>query len=352
VARSSTAFDHLPDAIRVLIPELTSLDWPAEVHADCERCPMVGDHAPHPWSFNAETRCCTAHPELANFLVGRALRRGDPGRTKLLDRLRDLDGVSAWGIDPQPWRRELLRDRSAEMFGRDLELRCPYWIGGDHSCGIWHDRSGICRTWYCRHEDGVAGAVSWQRMQGLMFEVESRLAVWAIEHGDPPDEPATAADYAAWFERAAVMVSNAPAAQIAPLATEVMRSRRDEIRTFVDIRQVRRRRGMARVLVPSVSDLTRTDDGDALITGYSSFDAVRAPAAVFELLSRLDGKRTWKKALAEAREATGEPRLDEALVASLHRVGAVRDPKGRDDLPYSVDLIEEYMWSRARGRGT
>lgn len=336
-------FDHLPPAIRTLLPEIETLDWPAETHADCSRCPMA-DGRFGPWGFTAETRCCTAQPSLANFLVGRALGRGEPGRARILARMADSGGVSAWGIDPQPELDRRYRESIATAFGRDGTLRCPYYVGGEHTCGIWHDRSATCRTWFCKHEDGLAGAVAWSRMSLVLFEVESRLAVWAIGQGDAPDDDAPVAVMAAWFERAAAIVDAATAADLAPLATAGLARYRREVGQFVDARLLRRR-PMVDVLVPAVTEMVRLG-GDVLLTGYSSFDAVRAPAAVFELLARLDG-RPWRTALAEARSATGEARLDEALVRELHRVMALRDPAGGDDLPYAVEMADMDRWSRA-----
>lgn len=344
-------FAHLPAAVRQLLPEIETLEWPHEPRADCGHCPMIGGDL-GPWGFNPETRCCTAQPPLANFLAGRALRRGDPGRRLILARLEDPGGVSAWGIDPQPEIDRRYKDTLAHAFGRDRDLRCPYWVGGELTCGIWHDRSSTCRTWFCKHEDGMAGAVAWSRMQLVMHEVESRLAVWAIAQGDPPSGTATPARWARWFEEAAARVESAPSAQIATLATDGLARYRGEVGTFVEVRRLRRLRTLPEVLVASVSEMTRVEPDHVLLTGYSSFDAIRVPKAVFQLLGRLDGKRPWREALADARAvliARGATVdwLDEGLVRELHRVSALRDPGGGDDLPFRVELPDMDQWSQA-----
>jgi hypothetical protein len=348
-----SAFAYLPAALHQLLPEMDTLEWPAEQHADCARCPMIGG-GHDPWGFSPETRCCTAQPSLANFLAGRALRRGGAGRDRVLARLEDPGGVTPWGIDAPPELDRRYTETLARAFGRDLALRCPYWIGGEHTCGIWHDRSSTCRTWYCKHEDGLAGAVAWSRMQLVMFEVESKLAVWAIGRGAPPDDGAPPVRWARWFEEAAELVEHAPAHEIEALASDGLGRYRSDVRGFVEVRRLRRRRGLPEVLVASVTEMTEAGDGHVLLTGYSSFDAVRAPSAIFELLSRFDGRRRWRDALVEARAALagrGAPVdwLDEALVRELHRVSAVRDPAGGDDLPYQVELPDMDLWSRAAG---
>jgi hypothetical protein len=334
-----TSFAHLPEAIRMLVPEI-DLDWPVEQHADCARCPMA-DPAQRPWSFSAETKCCTFTPQLPNFLAGAALRRGGTGREVIRARLADLEGVSTWGIDPPEGRERRFEAEAAASFGRDPTLRCPYWVGGDESCGIWHDRTAVCRTWYCKHDDGLAGAVPWQLIHSALADLESRLAVWAVERGGLSGEPDTVDGWVAWFERAAALVDAITPEEAAALSTAPIERRRAEVRDFVEIRRLRRGRPLPERLVAAVTELVRTPDGSVLLAGYSAFDAVRAPASVFAFLSRLDG-RPWREALGDG--------VDEAMVAELHRVGALRDPDGADDLPYTVEIKEQHAWARARDR--
>lgn len=336
----SGPWDGLPAALRALVPELDTLPWRAEPRADCARCPMT-DGRFGPWSFTEDTRCCTAQPPLPNFLAGRALRRGGQSREVVLARIAARDGVSAWGIDPADAELARHETEGAERFGRDPTLRCPYWVGGAESCGIWHDRTSTCRTWFCKHEEGLAGAVAWSRVHQVVGNVESHLAIWAIERGDPPGDGAEVAAWAAWFERAAALVDAARPADLAPLATPGLRRYRAELGGFVAARRLRRL-PLPDVLVPSVTETARVGD-DVLVTGYSSFDAVRAPASVFALLAALDGTRRWRDVLAEL----ADPRLDAALVRELHRVMALRDPSGADDLPYDVEMADRDRWSRA-----
>jgi hypothetical protein len=330
--------DYLPRAVLALLPEADPGNWPAEQHADCEHCPMISGRF-DPWSFRPETKCCTAVPSWANFLAGRALRRGGRTRELVMARLQEPEGVSPWGIDPPPALDEKYTAESASTFGRDLDLRCPFFVGGEHSCGVWLDRSATCRTWWCKHEDGLGGAVAWSRLHQALAELESRLALWAIGEGDPPDEPATPDAWAAWFERAAAIVDRITDEEAASLDNRALRRFRGDLSGFVDARRLRRDRGIADVLVPSVTEMVRAGD-DLLVTGYSSFDAVRVPSTVFAFLARLDGTRTWREAL----EGTG---VDEAMVRELHRVEALRDPRGGDDLPYGVEMVDMDKWARA-----
>ena len=134
----ASVFDHLPATVRALVPELDD-GWDGEPRADCARCPMVAldGVAPPPWSFDGEMRCCTAHPTLANFLLGRAIARGEPGRSRIIRRLAEPDGVSARGIEWPAAYAARYRTTVDDGFGRDRLLRCPYWVGASTpaACG-------------------------------------------------------------------------------------------------------------------------------------------------------------------------------------------------------------------------
>ncbi|MCA9679100.1 MAG: hypothetical protein KC464_28990, partial [Myxococcales bacterium] len=193
-------FAHLPEAVRARLPALDDPAWQGEARADCARCPMAAAGGPHPWAFSPETRCCTAHPSLANFLVGRALGRAGPGPALIRARLADPDGVTAFGIEPSAARERRYRDTIDVAFGRDVTLRCPYWVGGDHSCGVWHDRGATCRAWFCKHDHGLVGAVAWSRASFLVSELEGRIARWCVGAGGAPADPADAAAWIAWYQ--------------------------------------------------------------------------------------------------------------------------------------------------------
>lgn len=320
----SSAFDHLPAAARALAPELAD-GWAGEPKADCARCPMTAAAAdtPRAWAFSETTRCCTAHPSLPNFLVGRAVLRGDPGRGLICARLADPDGVSARGVFwPAAYERryrELVDDDGA--YGNDASMRCPYWVGGEHSCGIWRDRNSMCRAWYCKHERGHAGGIAWQRADVLATALELRIADLLVERGAPPSGPAPSIDaWLEWFAWCAGEADRVTPAELAP------RLSRDLIELRGELVQLKRpRKPIPEHLTPAITDLALVGD-DVLVSGYSSFDGVRAPKTVFALLVRLDGDTPWRDALAAARaELRDPPWLDEALVRELYRVGALRE---------------------------
>jgi hypothetical protein len=363
-SRVASPFAALPTAVRELVGELDA-GWVDEPRVDCDACPMVAAHdagIAYPFSTGPDVRCCTAQPNLASFLVGRAL--AEPASAALIARrIANRDGVSAWGIRAVTGYDELFTARALKGFGKDLELRCPFWVGGQHSCGIWAARSARCRGFFCRHERGLAGAQSWSQATGLAVAVESALAEHlAATLPDAPDATADDAQLLAWFARCAAaadaldrdaavaVIARVPpvvaAAELAGAAAAARLAGSQRGQLIVRLRA--HRPPIARVLVPAVS-ATQRAGGDVLIAGYSTFDWVRAPVAVFALLAGLDGTTPWRDALTAARTATSEPRLDDALVRELHRVGALRDPAGSDEIPEPPSLTTA---SRAGGTAT
>ena len=330
----ASPFAQLPAAIRVRLGSLAE-DWPDEARSTCAACPLVteGDAGvAYPFSMARDARCCTAQPDLANFLAGRA---GDSAVVRA--RLANRDGVSAWGIRAVTGYDAAFLQRAKEGFGRDVGMRCPFWVGGDHACGVWQGRSARCRAFFCRHDRGLAGALSWSQAAGLGVALEAAIAAHFVATLDAvPDDDASVRDLLAWYARCAAAAD----ALAETDALAIVRAVPPPAPTAEPDRIVGSPRGkliaklrvhgsaIADVLVPAVSAVQPHGDR-VLIAGYSTFDAVSAPPSVFSLLSRLDGATPWRTALAEL----ADPALDEALVRELRRAGALRDPAGSDDPP-------------------
>ena len=330
----ASPFAQLPAAIRVHLGELSE-GWPDEQRSTCAACPLVAEDeagVAYPFSMAREARCCTAQPNLANFLVGRA---GDVAVVRA--RLDQRDGVSAWGIRAVTGYDDAFPARAKLGFGRDVGMRCPFWVGGDHACGVWLGRSARCRAFFCRHDRGLAGALSWSQAAGLGVALEAAIAEHFVATlGGPPEADASSDELLAWYARcarAADVLGETDALAIVratpPAATDgapdrIMTSPRGTLIAKLRVHGA----AIADVLVPAVSAVDRHGDR-VLIAGYSTFDAVSAPPSVFALLARLDGATPWRTALAEL----ADPALDEALVRELRRAGALRDPAGSDDPP-------------------
>ena len=336
----ASPFAHLPAAIRARLGELDPQEseggWADEARADCGNCPLVvaGEAGvPYPFSMGREARCCTAQPQLANFLAGRVA-----DAPKVRARIANRDGVSAWGIRATAGYDDAFPLRAKAGFGRDEGMRCPFWVGGDHACGVWAGRSARCRAFFCRHDRGLAGALSWSQAAGLGVSLESAIADHLVDTLGGVGLDASDDEVLAWFARCAAAAEELDQAaalaivrRVPPVDPEAPGDRIVDSPRGRLIRRLRVHRAeVAERLVPAISAVQ--PDGDVVwIAGYSTFDAVRAPPSIFELLAKLDDDTPWRTALAEL--AATHPELDEALVLELRRVGALRDPAGSDDPP-------------------
>ena len=307
------ALANLPDLVLSLVPAADGFDW-VETRADCANCVMLASAGvPADLAFIAATRCCTYHPLVPNFLLGNALRRSARARRLISARMDDPSGVSSWGIVASQAWSERHSEVGSDGWGRDLALRCPYWVGGDETCGIWADRNGACRCWYCKHDTGPRAALLWMRMQLLLERIERRLADLCQRRGQAPT--GGGAELLAWYAWCADYIDAVDAADVDALRTELT--------PLVDLLAevaARPPRSLPEVVVATVGEVQVRGD-EVQISGYSSFDALTLPRSVFAFLALLDGERGWRQALAESGSALGQ-----AQVVELYRVGALVAP--------------------------
>jgi Fe-S-cluster containining protein len=343
-----SALMGLPGAVFAVLPELRDLQYDAEPRADCTRCVLLPENSGADptklWAFNSAARCCTYKPRMANYLIGRGLWRGGRGAKLLMARLAEPAGVTSYGLERTEEEEEAFRGDMLTTFGHDERLLCPFYVGWENSCGIWPDRPGVCRTWFCKHERGHVGRSHWMMLYAALWGVEQALTHSCVGVTTPP-EPGSPPEHWAWFYR---------------WCTErVDRMTESELAYFRDhenIQEAREHLGCfetgpdpipARVCT-SVRGYEE-DNGLVYLWSYTTYDGVRAPRTVFTFLSRLDGTRTWRQALKEANAELDEP-LSEELVRELFRIGAIRDPEPGDfrteesDFGVVVQLDPEKSW--------
>jgi hypothetical protein len=321
--------DGLPRAMLRLIPEMTGAAWDAEPMASCSRCAMRT--APHPkfeaaYLFTSPANCCTYHPDLANFLAGRALSRGDEGSVRVLRRMSQPAGVRPEGIFPHSGYMDYFaRMRShdpKDWFGR-TRMVCPFWVGGERPCGIYADRNAVCRTWFCKHDSGARGFRAWKRLQTILETAELTLARKCIADGKPPAKGAPRGEWVDWFLWTARHVEALSDDDLASIVHAEMVEERLALKDEVQ----RRDAPMPDIVVPSVLSFERKDDEVELVS-YSGYDRRVYPSIVFELFSRLDGSTPWQDALAATNAEIGRE-LGVALVADLWGFGLLTVPEDR-----------------------
>ena len=182
--------EPLPPLYANWLAELLGNSVPRERHASCDSCAMcagTGERSGSDYYFSPSVKCCTYHPNLPNFLVGRILSDDDPaalpGRMTVEKRVREGVAVTPLGLGMPPVYSVLYRN-SPNAFGRTKSLLCPYYIEDGGRCGIWRNRESTCTTWFCKHVRGKVGITFWRdSLYPLLSVVERDLARWCVlEH--------------------------------------------------------------------------------------------------------------------------------------------------------------------------
>ena len=324
----------LAPALARFLPELRELDTdePLAPCAHCVMAPVSGEAEVGGGRvrFTAPARCCTYHPQLANVLAGAALREGGPGAAAIHARLSTLDGVDSLGIGPPAAAARRYAQRSAEAFGRDASLTCPFWVRGPLGCSIHPHRNAICRTWSCRRTHGERGARAAEAIKHLVYDLEARIAAAAAQAmaRHLPTEQATGADWARYFVACADWCDG--------LDDDAFHGpRRDALLAQVTRAVARRDRPLPSCPTPALRAWTHHADRVEL-QSWSPYDPVDAPPWIFELLARLDGLTPWPQAVADAEAALGHP-VPADLVAWLWWRGCLAEPE--DDEGETIEVL-------------
>lgn len=160
--------DELPEDFPWLAP-------PRERLATCDDCVMVaiGEYA-------AGCQCCTYYPQIANYMVGMALK--DPASREAM-----LGQIEAGGALPRellgpPGRYRLsIAMYARDRFGLERGAICPFFVDATTLCCIYPYRNSVCSTFVCSHDHGEAGEYYWDRLQQLMGHVEQAISQWVMD---------------------------------------------------------------------------------------------------------------------------------------------------------------------------
>ncbi len=329
----------LPDVVYEMLPELEQWKLPEETLADCARCvmrPRSGE-AERPWHFNKRTECCTHHPYLANYLVGRALLRDDVGSERIRERMENPDGRTQLGLEPPEAYQNLYKATRATGFGHDEALICPLRTQGPLSCSIWQDRNSTCRTWFCKSSNGLSQKLTWSAVRDVLARVEIDLANYCAAQVSPPSASATSDVWQHWFMRCASLVDD-----IVPARAVTLRSDRliELLKAVAEQRRAAAGTVLPDIVVPSVGSVF-PDGEQTRLTGYSPYDATTLSPHIFSFLSNLDGTATWQHAAQRCLDATGFE-VNRTLVTRLFDLRIIRAPRLNDD-PFSPEAASPYQ---------
>ncbi len=283
--------------------------------------------------FHAQTRCCTYEPALVNFLVGRALSRNDVGAQKLKERIATGVGVDPLGVRPSvAWVEQYARKRETD-FGRNPDWTCPYWVEGPLSCSIWRDRNATCRTWHCKHTQGVRGHRVWSALRKLASNVEGRLAGLCSRMVQAPRSAKTR-DWVAYFKACARYVDGLAVEDLEVLVDDDLHALREALRdAHEDLRDP-----PAEVLGVQVKNVVHhaAEDGseEVELVGYTPWDTARFPKTVFVLLAEFDGQRPTSEAVQRA--VSNDPSVDRTWVRRLWDIGVLRESDD-PDIPWGFE---------------
>jgi hypothetical protein len=305
-----TLRDALPPVYRALLPGFFDAEAPAEEKATCNACAMCPPPGVTPPEgveyFRPDTKCCTYHPTLANYLVGALLADRDPGLAEGQRRVRDKI-ASGVGVTPR-WLhapaelREQLDARREREFGRALDLRCPYYIEDGGLCGIWRHREGDCSTFFCKYDAGADGRIFWRTLTTWLARMEVALSRHALSQVAPELDDVT---WGEWTGREAELylachevvagVRDLPAIMgdehaplLEQLASAYRRATSDEIPSR---------------LAPARDLPLMRVEGGAIAIGYSRYEPMFLSDAVLEALAEesLDLPDDLRRVLYRAR---------------------------------------------------
>ncbi|MBI1926266.1 hypothetical protein HYR99_18710 [Candidatus Poribacteria bacterium] len=179
--------DLLPEVYRNFFPVSFKFTIPKETAATCENCAMCqkpGQDLPSGHYFLPDTKCCTYHPVLRNYLVGALLNNTQPafeeGRRRIREKINNRIGVTPHGVRP-PAKYSLLYEKSRSLtFGKSQSLLCPYYEKEGGTCTVWPFREATCMTYYCKSVAGKEGHLFWATLKKYLSTVETTLGEYAL----------------------------------------------------------------------------------------------------------------------------------------------------------------------------
>ena len=168
---------HLVPAFwkRALPEDFFYLNFPSERNSTCQNCPQVVQH-----SYSKQYRCCTYLPAIPNFSVGAALK--DPVTAPKFTKVLEAGHHIPEGIQASPeFYKDSLIENGKGLFGITEKIRCPFISVEDLGCGAYGYRNSVCSTFFCMPNHGQRGAMFWEKIQGIMGQIETALSQWCME---------------------------------------------------------------------------------------------------------------------------------------------------------------------------
>jgi hypothetical protein len=195
--------DKIPAIYHPLFPELLDIEFPEEKIATCVTCNLCrSEKSPY-----INTKCCTYHPHLANYLIGGVFMDEEDslslGKERIRNQIKARAGVTPYGIIPTvPYEKVQKEAENQEFWSKSKELvdaqLCPYYDKGH--CTVWKYRENLCVTHFCSSVGGAKGQIFWRKLNKYIKMAETSLAQYAmLQLGWPPAKIKTEAVTTASF---------------------------------------------------------------------------------------------------------------------------------------------------------
>jgi Fe-S-cluster containining protein len=352
--------ETLPALYARLFPPFFQQEIPAETKATCGSCAMAEGacrNAAEPIDgasrlFRPDTKCCTFHPRLPNYLVGAILSDESAdmaeGRRRIAERIDSRIGATPLWLRPPP-KYDLLYNSASRAFGRAESLLCPYYERDAGSCSIWRHREAVCSTFYCKFVAGADGRAFWVSLKNYLSLAEIQLArhaVWKL-HPDhilsgryrdeassapltaedlddrPPPADALAKTWGRWAGREAEYYRACYEAVRSLDAADLTRMM--GLDGELDLAVLEQRRGAAvapvlpkRLRFNAEATVKWMKDGSVALGAFSQYDAIALPGEAYALLVMFTGEETVD-AVRQRMRMVKRADLDDEVLLALYR---------------------------------
>jgi hypothetical protein len=313
----------VPPVLRPLLSEFFDHPRMVESKATCNDCAMCKKpDQPEVKGlefFQPDLKCCTYYPHLPNFLVGAILEdtKAAEGRRRVRAKIEERYGVTPHFLAP-PRRYSVLHNAARAMtYGRSKILLCPYF-GDDAKCTIWENRTGVCSTFFCKHERGGAARRFWLALEHWLTYVEGTVAAWAASqvddtvvepnfaHGtmtldDLEERPPRDSDYKSWWkkwvgrEEEFYRACHARVKKLtrATLADVLKSDKATELMTELETRwRTVTQPTLAKRLVLNKSVSVQTLDSGVAVSAYSPLDVQFFEEGLYEVVKEMRADET------------------------------------------------------------
>lgn len=133
---------------------------PVEIKATCHQC--------NEKKYKPSLKCCTYHPFLPNYIVGKILFDDSMGAGIVRKKIQKRQFCLPIGVVPSVRYQVEFHKNKDKNFGRNADWLCPFYSKDDQNCHIWKDRGSVCTSFYCQSSYGKKGIQFWKTLENYL----------------------------------------------------------------------------------------------------------------------------------------------------------------------------------------